>query len=90
MHCFFRCQEQTLRRVQEWLVRKRSSVRRAVAVVAPVADKAAVVEASPAAVVVAGWEEAVVVVSPAAEAAEGVNSSLSSGASRSRGAPFFY
>jgi hypothetical protein len=43
------------------------------------------------AAVVAGWEEAVAVaVRPEAEAAEVVNSSLSSGASRSRGAPFFY
>lgn len=43
------------------------------------------------AVVVAGWEEeAVVAVRLEVGAAESLNSSQSSGASRSRGAPFFY
>jgi len=61
------------------------------------ADKVvAVVGVSPVAVVhpaavVAGWEEAVVVaVRPEVGAPESLNSSQSSGASRSRGAPFFY
>jgi hypothetical protein len=80
-------------------------VRKAVAVVVRVADKAAVVEAeaSPAAAVavnpevvaaaravVARAAAVVVDVRPEAVAALAVNSSHSSGASQSCGAPFFY
>src|SRR5439155_235012 len=85
MRCFCRCaSNKQLRRVAEWLVRKRSLVRRAVADLA-VADPAAAVPA----VEVAAWAA---VVLPAAKAEEGAaekfNTSHFCGASQNRGAPF--